>query len=532
MATAALQCSIRGASAEDEKFRTDFLLMTASFRLTILLTGLVIFGSQQLITADELLPKPEKEQLVLAVKDLHDLFQEEYEQAERDDKAKQVLASTLLEAAVEENDPVMRYALLKEAIGLQADAKLAQNLSETTDAMAEAFAIDSIKIKSHFLKKIALSTKKKSDQANVVEAIQSVIDQAIATDRYDKALELITTGVALGEQTRDRRLAKRFSDLAKIIQEEHTEFRAVDQAQQTLEDKPLDAEANQTVGRWYCLKKGRWDEGVTYLALGNHPEMQALGRLDLKIDKSPTEMVRLGDLCWDLAGDMPNDLAALKNRAIYWYENSQPQVSGIVGKKISHRIEEWNLENEPLEEQKEDKKDATERQPKLAKSPKTLTKVKPKKSVAPSNLQGVPLWNRNGRVLAGTIPVQIPGKNNLYLHPFPEPGQSLLIYDLGGRYRSFTGAVGVPEVSGYRRPPRSEIRFSVLRDGKATTITTTGRRGARSVERFALDVTGVKQLVLVTSCRGNPEGCFAFWFNPVISPEEVAEKSKGPKRPN
>ena len=48
-----------GASAEDEEFRTDFLLMRASFRLTILLTGLAVFGSQQVIDADELLAKPE-----------------------------------------------------------------------------------------------------------------------------------------------------------------------------------------------------------------------------------------------------------------------------------------------------------------------------------------------------------------------------------------------------------------------------------------------------------------------------------------
>jgi hypothetical protein len=81
--------------------------------------------------------------------------------------------------------------------------------------------------------------------------------------------------------------------------------------------------------------------------------------------------------------------------------------------------------------------------------------------------------------------------------------------------------VGVPEISGYNRRPRSTITFSVIRDGDEERIAETGRRGKRSLTPFALDVTGVKQLVLTTSCDGNIEGCFAFWFNPTLSPEEV-----------
>ena len=79
----------------------------------------------------------------------------------------------------------------------------------------------------------------------------------------------------------------------------------------------------------------------------------------------------------------------------------------------------------------------------------------------------------------------------------------------------------MPDISGYNGRPQSQITFSVIRDGEEKRIAATSRQGRRSLTPFALDVTGVKQLVLTTSCDGNIEGCFAFWFNPILSPEEV-----------
>ena len=501
-------------------------------RATVLFLSLIIGtgGWPTIAEAFERYSKPESAKVKQALKDIHEAYEQDYQNAKEGANQKSELAATLIQAAQVEKDPANQYTLLKEAISLQADARLAEELVETTDLMSQAFEIDGIKIKAYFLNKIAGKTKTKEDSDVLSTTIASVIDQAITADRYDRALELIGSTLAMGNRIRNRKLVRKFEKLDENTRAVRLLFDDVKQAQQILADEPLDADANQTVGEWYCLKRSRWNEGVTYLALGNHPDTKALGRLDLKIDRSPSDEVQLGDLCWDLVEKMPTDSTALKDRAIFWYERAQPQLSGIVAKKIARRIEEWRAENEPPSENDKTKKDE---QPKLAKSPMSLTKVKPKKTVAPINPQGIPLWNRNGRVLYGSKPIQIPGKNNLYLHPFPKSrGSSALVYDLGGRYRSFAGGVGVPRVSGYKRSPRSEITFSVILDGKQQEIASTSQRGNKSVTPFSIDITGVKQLVLVTSCSGNPEGCFAFWFNPVVSPKEFTEtpqEEDGPK---
>ena len=495
-----------------------FFLLRPGMLLAVLLA---VFASSAInVLGAERLPRPKSESLKQAVKDIQEAYQQEYEQADQGIEQKQILAENLIEAAGNESDPIIQFALLKEAINLQAAAQLAEALVETTDIMSQRFEIDGMKIKVHFLKQIAADTKKKNTESRTVEAIRSVVDQAIATDQYDKALELLAAVAAMGERIRNQKLVREYDKLADTTRAEGILFRSVEEAQNILQDKPLDAEANQVVGEWYCLKRNRWEEGVTYLALGNHPEMKELGRLDLKIEKTATDEIRLGDLCWELAEQMPGESNTLKKRAIFWYERAQPEVSGIVEKKIANRLESWKAEIQPPSKKVVE---SEQEEPRLAKRPKPLTKVKPKKGNAPKNPLGTTLWNRNGRVILppGKTPTQVPGKNNLYLHPYPKPGKSFLVFDLDGRYRSFTGGVGVPEISGYNGRPRSTITFSVIRDGEEKQIAATSRRGRRSLTPFALDVTGVKQLVLTTSCDGNIEGCFAFWFNPILSPEEV-----------
>ena len=489
-------------------------------RKKMLLAGLfaIFFISAINARGNAQLPKPDTESVNQAVKDIREAYAQDYKDADQKTQKKINLATKLNAVAEEETDAAVQFALLKEAISLQAAAQDAEALIDTTDTMSQRFKIDGLKIKVHFLKKIAGDTKKKSSDGRTVDAMRTVVNQAIANDEYDKALELLIAVTTMGDRTKDRKLVREYEKLVEKTRGESNQFRSVHNAQEMLEEKPLDAEANQTVGEWFCLKKGRWEEGVTYLALGNHSEMKELSRLDLKVKKTPDDEMRLGDLCWDLAQQMPDDRDALKNRAVLWYEKAQPALSGVTEKKIASRIESWQSETEPSTEDKETKGE----KPRLAKRSKPLTKVKPEKWDAPKNLAGTPLWSRTGRVVmgAGQPPIQTPGKNNLYLHPYTRPGRSVLVFDLDGRYRSFTGGVGVPEIPGSRRP-ESEITFSVIRDGDETEIAETARRGKRSFKPFAIDVTGVKQLVLTTQCEGNFLGCFAFWFNPMLSPEEV-----------
>lgn len=48
-----------------------------------------------------------------------------------------------------------------------------------------------------------------------------------------------------------------------------------------LEAKPTDPVANVAVGKFYCLLKGQWSQGIPMLALGNDPTLSELAKAEL-----------------------------------------------------------------------------------------------------------------------------------------------------------------------------------------------------------------------------------------------------------
>ncbi|MDG2409181.1 MAG: hypothetical protein P8M53_09265, partial [Pirellulales bacterium] len=151
--------------------------------------------------SDAQLPKPDTESVKQALQDIREAYAQDYKDADQKTQKKQSLAMKLNAAVDEERDAAVQFALLKEAISLQAEAQDAEGLADTTDTMSQRFKIDGLKIKVHFLKKIAGDIKKKSSDGRTVDVMRAVVNQAIFSDEYDKALELLTAIMAMGERT-------------------------------------------------------------------------------------------------------------------------------------------------------------------------------------------------------------------------------------------------------------------------------------------------------------------------------------------
>lgn len=478
------------------------------------------------------LTKPSKEQQAQGIKDVKDAYENEYRDAKESSERKRALAETLLAAADQERNPGNRYALFVEAIRLLADAGDSTATFESIEQMGERFDVDQIVIKSFFLKKIADGAKGKSRNEQLADHFHDLISQAIAEDRFDKAVEITEKGVAYTKSSKQRKQARYFENKLAEIQKLQEQYRAVASALEILQDKPLDAAANQTVGEWQCLSKQNWATGISYLALGSHVPLKETAVLDLQGSTQPTDQANLGDRYWNLAEQMPSYTDALKRRAIFWYRISLPQLSGLSEKKIQKRLDEWEAAQEQLAQtetnQPSGKSDApsnktNKKQPKLAARPSLLTDLKALKPQAPIGPAGKPFWSLGGRVLIGNVPVQVGKATDIYLHPFPQPQVSSLTYNLKGRYKTLSGKVGIPNVRAWRHGPGAQTVFSVSLDGKRKIIHTTRRGRVGGKEPFTVDVTGVKKLSLETSCQGQRiDGCFAFWYSPQVSPQKLS----------
>ena len=72
-------------------------------------------------------------------------------------------------------------------------------------------------------------------------------------------------------------------------------------ARETLQKDPNDAGANLTLGRWLCLLKNDWSNGLPHFAKGSDVALKALAEQELAGDLDEKQQTQLADGWWDFA---------------------------------------------------------------------------------------------------------------------------------------------------------------------------------------------------------------------------------------
>ena len=69
-------------------------------------------------------------------------------------------------------------------------------------------------------------------------------------------------------------MTKQIAERTKEIDGLQKTFSEIKEAHDTLTKKPTDPAANLIYGKYACLVKGEWDEGLTMLAIGSDPKFR------------------------------------------------------------------------------------------------------------------------------------------------------------------------------------------------------------------------------------------------------------------
>jgi hypothetical protein len=122
-----------------------------------------------------------------------------------------------------------------------------------------------------------------------------------------------------------------------------------------LEKQPDDPAANLTVGKYHCFQKGDWEKGISLLARSGDPALKAAAALEVAAAADPANQVKAGDAWWDLAEkEQGKAQAALRARAIHWYQQALPEISGLAKAKAEKRVREFEAAGAAPEEKKSD----------------------------------------------------------------------------------------------------------------------------------------------------------------------------------
>ena len=189
-------------------------------------------GSEEGTTPDD---KAQTEAMTL----IREVYKEEYGQATTAEK-KTELAKKLIEKAGDtKDDPTNQFVLLRVARDMAAQAGDVDTAFQAVDEMAAEFSIDALEMNVQVLTKAASVIKKNDEQEQIVEEALTVINQAIAQDKYEVADRLGRLALLAAHKAKDAALVKRAKTRIKEIGEAAKAFEEVETAMKTLEEKPL-----------------------------------------------------------------------------------------------------------------------------------------------------------------------------------------------------------------------------------------------------------------------------------------------------
>ncbi len=288
------------------------------------------------------LPVPTGAEVKEAERIVRDLFRKDY--AKRDQDGRRALASKLLAKSMEmSDDPVARFVLLAEARDVASAAVDLNTAFAAIDRMAEFYEIDATAMKADALKSARKSVRTPEGLSAVAGTYLRLAETAFENDEFDAALRAAREATSLGRRARDKGIVETATELTKIIPARKREHEEVQKARLLLSVNPDDPKANLTVGRYLCLVKGEWKQGLPMLANGSDANLKAAAELELAKPEATEARVEVGDAWWAL-GESERDSftkAQLLARAVHWYRTAMPDLAGLSKIKVGKRIKTY-----------------------------------------------------------------------------------------------------------------------------------------------------------------------------------------------
>jgi hypothetical protein len=243
--------------------------------------------------------------------------------------------------------PAERYVLLTKGAELAERGGDLGLAFEGIDTATADFEFDPFDAKQKLLAKFVLIATSADQLDSLTLAAEPLIDGAIAADQYEAAMAIAATATkALAKRPGDLQLRKQTEDRLNHRRQQiralEPIFAAARKAQAALNADPTNAEANLTVGRWDCLVKANWTDGLPQLARSSDERLKSLATQELKPPANAAEQLHLADSWWELAkAETPLTREQIRQHAGTWYRTALPHVDSALKRvPIESRIRE------------------------------------------------------------------------------------------------------------------------------------------------------------------------------------------------
>ncbi len=288
---------------------------------------------------DDRLDPPAADQIAAAVTEIQRVLRDDFSAAKKPAE-KTAMAEKLLALVPDSSDASERYALLAEARRLATAANNPALALQAADALAESFAVDRFELLAKTAEDLAERELPTAARKELVEAIEPLVEQALAAGQFAPGRRLAALGLAAARKSNQTDIAKALTRLGKELAAGEKLAASAADARSRLEQNPDDPQANETLGKYLCLYAGDWPAGLPHLARADNAALRAVAELETSADPAPNVAARVGDAWWDLAEQGGADAGRMRARAGYWYQRAVGELTGLTKTRVEKRLEE------------------------------------------------------------------------------------------------------------------------------------------------------------------------------------------------
>ncbi|HWE93766.1 MAG TPA: NPCBM/NEW2 domain-containing protein [Tepidisphaeraceae bacterium] len=401
-------------------------------------------------------------------------------------------AKLLTEADKVADNPCDRFVLLVGACDAAAeggDLRLAGRAAETA---ATLYEVDAAHLSANAALKSPLKISTPEQASEAVDGGLELESTLVRAGDYSTAARLLAALEPMA--VRDPRLGPLLKERTAQLAEIRLAHDRAEAAADRLKKAPDDPGANSAVGEFLCFYIGDFEHGLPPLIRGDDAAMRSAAKRDVDGAADSKQQIAIGDGWWELAEKRTTReafKAAMRGRAKVWYIQAiaSGHVTGLARTTLEKRIatDAAGREYVYLSSLKESRVDGiyTDNKYGLAKDSMNPGSKKP------VSVGGVDYAHALGLNPNGSATARVD-------------------YDLGGRFRRFTGAVGVNDSSDGLS---STLTFKILADGKEMWRSKPLRETKVS-EKFDVSVFNVKTLELQIENVGPAYGAHCVWIEP------------------
>ncbi len=243
------------------------------------------------------------------------------------DSDKLALSAKLEQFSAEpQADPAAKYMSLEMAREFAVEVGDVGRSFALADKFCSEFGVDVLELQTLLAKALGAKVKGPLLNKELLDKLLPLVDGLKSADRFQQAVEIATLSGQVAPKAKDKAAQADATALKKEAEELAKEFAIADAARQTLESSA----AKSKWGRWLCLRKGKWDEGLPLLAACDQVQLKALAERDLKTPTDRAAIVQLSNDWLSFAkSEKDHSEAQFADRAMFWLQQAVEQSSGI-----------------------------------------------------------------------------------------------------------------------------------------------------------------------------------------------------------